>query len=95
MTVTWHGHGHLVVSGEIDMDTAGVFRDAVDKAIAIAPDELVIDAAALSFCDSTCVACIVRALQGGLRIRIVGASATLRRVLEIAGVHHHDWLTIE
>lgn len=94
MSATWDDHGRLVLSGEVDLDNVDQFRTAVDEAILLHPD-LTIDASGLEFCDSTCIACILRALQAGLRVRIIHASPTLRRILAIAGLDEHELLTVD
>lgn len=93
--IRWVAANRLELSGEIDMANAGEFRAAIDTAIAQRPGELIVDIGQLEFCDSTCIACILRALQAGLPVRLVDVAEHVGRALEISGITGHELLTIE
>ncbi|WP_406404296.1 STAS domain-containing protein [Streptomyces sp. NBC_00879] len=51
----------LVLSGELDHDTAEPLREALSDAVRAAPERIVVDCADLSFCDSTGLNLLLRA----------------------------------
>lgn len=81
----------VAVAGEIDMATAGLFRQAMDEACT-GSDQVVIDLADTTFIDSTGLAVVVRALRqlGRQRDALVvrGAGAHVARIFEISGLDH-------
>jgi anti-anti-sigma factor len=77
------------VAGEIDMVTSSQLAAELDRAIARAPDALVIDLADVQFCDSRGLSTLVEAntacLMAGIELSVL-PSARVRRVLEITGL---------
>jgi anti-sigma B factor antagonist len=81
----------IAVSGEIDMATVGAIHRAVDSAITTAgTNEVVIDLAGVTFCDSSGIAAFdqryANAAARGVRLRVAQPQPSVRRVLEIAGL---------
>ena len=80
----------LVLSGELDLATAGEFAVAVDNAMTGGPPRIAIDAARLTFIDSSGINALVRAHRRataesvGLVVR--APESRVRTVLEITGI---------
>jgi anti-anti-sigma factor len=85
--------GRVVLSGEIDLAN----KEAVDRQLAAGAEQalqdgrlLEVDLSAVTFLDSTGLACMARAAQrmadAGGHLRVLGAQAMIRRVFEIAGL---------
>jgi anti-sigma B factor antagonist len=80
----------LVLSGEIDMATAGDLRAATTKAMTEAPGRLVLDFADVTFCDSQGLSTLISlhrevAAAGG-RLVLVRVGDFMARLLEITGL---------
>lgn len=79
---------HLVVAGELDMATVALLRLAL--LAQQAEPLLVLDLAAVSFCDSQGVDVLVDAHQTraarGQRLVLRSVSRTVRRVLQVTGL---------
>jgi anti-anti-sigma factor len=80
----------LVLSGEIDMATAGELRAATTDAVADAPGRLVLDFADVTFCDSQGLSTLISlhrevAAVGG-RLVLVNVGEFMARLLEITGL---------
>ncbi|WP_433507613.1 STAS domain-containing protein [Pseudonocardia halophobica] len=83
----------LVLVGDLTFGTAPSLEEHVrEVAEAAGPDlpaDLVIDVAALDFCDSAGLAALIglqrRAARRGGTVALAGASGTLRRVLRVTG----------
>jgi anti-sigma B factor antagonist/stage II sporulation protein AA (anti-sigma F factor antagonist) len=83
-----------VVTGEIDMDTAGALTASLDASLDPArgerPAALTVDLAGVTFLDSSGLAALVRAHvragELGIPMTVVNSSAIARRVLEMTGV---------
>ncbi|MGW6413661.1 STAS domain-containing protein [Streptomyces sp. NPDC055055] len=77
----------LLLSGELDHDTAGPLRDALRDATAAA--RLVVDCSGLRFCDSTGLNLLLRArlrlVAAGGRIDLSGLRPPVARMFEITG----------
>jgi anti-sigma B factor antagonist len=99
VTRTEDGRGWtvLAVSGEIDIATASVLDEAIEKALSDDANRLVIDLEAVSFMDSTGLRTLIvahRRLEAdGGRMIVVPGSGPIRRLLEVAGVV--DTLNVE
>lgn len=82
--------GGLSVSGEIDAHTAPRVADAI---AASELSDLSIDMSGVEFVDSSGLRVLVEAHQrlesGGGRLRLVGASPAVKRLLEISGVDEY------
>ncbi|MDP9870093.1 MULTISPECIES: STAS domain-containing protein [Streptosporangium] len=93
-TVSTSRHGTVCVvqaSGELDYGNASVLRDEMTKVWEPeAPSTIVIDVAALTFCDSTGVAELIVSLRrsraAGTRLVLAGVHGTLERILTITGL---------
>ena len=80
----------LIVSGEIDLYSATVLRDAVHKLIARGRVRLVVDLTDVDFCDSTGLGVFVGAYKRtracGGTLRVVCVSSHLLGMLRITGL---------
>lgn len=78
----------LELSGDLDLHTAAQLDEAFARALEAHPTQVVLDASATTFLDSTGLRAIARGAErvraARARFRLNGASATVRRVLEIA-----------
>ncbi len=88
---------HLSASGEIDAHTSTTLDGAVDKALALEGDELVVDLGGVPFMDSMGLRVLVRAQRAvterGASMRIVDVRPAVARALDYAGLTEH--LTVE
>lgn len=80
----------ITVGGEIDVYTAPVLRDQLDRQIAAGRHELVLDLRGVSFMDSTGLGVLVGRLklirlQGG-SLRLVCSSERILKVFSITGL---------
>jgi anti-sigma B factor antagonist len=80
----------LVLTGEIDIATAGSLRDTAQRTIATRPARLVLDFGGVTFCDSQGLAALiamnkdVRAAGG--RLAFVNVGEFMSRLLDITGL---------
>jgi anti-sigma B factor antagonist len=83
-------HVVLVVVGELDLVTAPELTSAALAAIDSGARDVIIDAHALSFCDSSGLTAFVRIANrldnGNGRLAIAGPPPIVRRVLEVSGL---------
>ncbi|WP_371494140.1 STAS domain-containing protein [Kitasatospora sp. NBC_00374] len=96
-------NGHLTVSvqpwtrgvvirpdGELDHDTVGPLREALDAVLAEPPARLVVDCGGLDFCDSTGLNLLIRsqatAEAGGGRLVLAAPGEMVARMLAVTGV---------
>ncbi|MDI6100351.1 STAS domain-containing protein [Actinoplanes sp. NEAU-A12] len=82
---------HVVVSGEIDMETVDAVRRAVTEALrTTGVEDVLVDMAGVTFCDSSGIAVFDEtyqtAAEQGVRFRLFGVRPGVRRVLEIVGL---------
>ncbi|MGW4806861.1 STAS domain-containing protein [Kitasatospora sp. NPDC004272] len=83
--------GALVVrpEGELDHDSVGPLREALERAVADPPGRLVVDCGGLGFCDSTGLNLLLRAhaaaLRAGLPLLLAAPGPVVARMLEITG----------
>ncbi|MFJ1756932.1 STAS domain-containing protein [Kitasatospora sp. NPDC088134] len=83
--------GALVLrpEGELDHDSVGPLREALESAVADPPGRLVVDCAGLDFCDSTGLNLLLRAhaaaRQVGLPLLLAGPGPVVARMLQITG----------
>ena len=79
----------LVLDGEIDLSALSTLRAALGRCVEQRPASLVVDVAAVGFCDCAGVrelnTAARRTRDCGGRFRLLGADASLRRVCELAG----------
>ncbi|MER8184664.1 STAS domain-containing protein [Kitasatospora sp. NPDC094015] len=95
--------GHLMVSvrpwagglvirpeGELDHESAGPLREALDAALDAPPARLVVDCGGLDFCDSTGLNLLLRAhataRAGGGALSLAAPGEMVSRMLTITGV---------
>ncbi len=81
----------LALSGELDMDSADRLEQEVRHVLGSwAPDRLVIDAAGLTFCDSSGIGALMDARaaanQRGVGFQVAGPRGVTRRVMQVTGV---------
>jgi anti-sigma B factor antagonist len=80
----------LVVTGEWDLATQFIGRDAIVDALARSPRFCVLDLSALEFMDSSAVHCICelndRCADQGIQLEIIPAPWPVQRILEVTGV---------
>lgn len=85
----------LVLDGEIDLSALSTLRAALGHCLDQHPADLVVDVAAVGFCDCAGVrelnSAARRTRADGGRFRLLGADASLRRLCELAGAR--DMLT--
>lgn len=90
-TTTRRGTRHtmLELHGEIDLSALSTLRAALGRCLDQRPTNLVVDVAAVRFCDCAGVrelnAAARRARADGGGFRLLGADASMRRVCELAG----------
>ncbi|MGW4379761.1 STAS domain-containing protein [Kitasatospora sp. NPDC004531] len=83
--------GALVVrpEGELDHDSVGPLREALERAVADPPGRLVVDCSGLDFCDSTGLNLLLRAHaaaeQAGVPLLLAAPGTVVVRMLEITG----------
>lgn len=80
----------ITLSGELDMATAPRVRQAVDEALHRGRRQVAIDASRVSFVDSSGLVALIAARRdvtaAGGTLRLTAVSATVNRVLELAGL---------
>lgn len=80
----------LVLTGEIDIATAGGLREAAQRAIAAQPARLVLDFAGVTFCDSqglsTLIALNKDIRAAGGRLTLINVGEFMNRLLDITGL---------
>lgn len=86
----YNGCTVVAVAGEIDLATAASFQEALGEAIAAEPAGIVVDLSAVTFMDSTGMGALVRARrradEHGRSVALVGATAGVRRILDLTGL---------
>jgi len=86
-----NGCALVAVDGELDLSTAEQLEEALGPAIHDATGPIVLDVAALRFCDSAGLAVLVRThnqlSDQGRRLVIAGPSGPVLRVLELSGLN--------
>ncbi len=88
------------ISGEIDHHTVRSVRGEIDEALYTAlPKKLILDLSNVCFMDSSGLGLIVGRVGGakeiGATVEIVGASARICRIFEMAGLNRIEGLTIK
>ena len=78
----------VLVSGEIDVASAGTFQEAID--VAIEPGRrLILDMAGVSFIDSSGVAVLVGIVERASSLVIQNPDPRVRRILGVLGLTDH------
>jgi anti-sigma B factor antagonist len=84
------GQAVVTTPEEIDISSAGLFREALVSAIGSGQPVIVVDMSGTEFCDSTGLNVLIRGLgqaqQADIELRLVMGGAGLRRVLTVTGV---------
>jgi anti-anti-sigma factor len=80
----------LRLCGELDADTMGVLRDALDDLVGRRPPRIVVDLSELRFCDSMGLSAFISAYllvtdRGGW-LRLAGANAFLGALIQTVGL---------
>ncbi len=79
----------LRLSGELDHDTAGPLRRALDAALSAGPQRLLVDLHSLDFCDSTGINILLHgrreAEEAGGSLELVGLRPPVERLFRITG----------
>jgi anti-sigma B factor antagonist len=88
-----NGGTRLLLTGELDMETAPVLDERMAAVFAGArPDRLAVDAADLTFCDSSGIHALLRARETahrhGAAFVLEHPVGMVRRTLEITGLLH-------
>lgn len=73
------------VSGELDLSSAPILRDALEPVIALGPDQVIIDLSDLRFVDSTGLAVLLEA-QARVDLRLRDSSLAVQRIIEATGL---------
>ncbi len=80
----------LVLTGEIDIATAGYLREAAARTIASPPARLVLDFAGVSFCDSQGLSALIALNRDvkavGSRFIFINVGEFMGRLLDITGL---------
>jgi anti-sigma B factor antagonist len=80
---------HVIVHGEVDMATAFRLREELVDAGSSKPPHVTIDAAGVSFIDSSGLSALVEArdvLAPATNLRLTGLNGHVRRLLQISGL---------
>jgi anti-sigma B factor antagonist len=84
------GRAHLVLTGELDLDSAPSLLTAVVAELESGADDIVVDLVRLSFIDSsglgTLVGCWRRAKNAGAKLVVANPNEDVRTTLEITGL---------
>jgi anti-anti-sigma factor len=80
----------LVLTGEIDMATAGDLRAATSRTLREGPSRIVLDFAGVTFCDSQGLSALIslnrEVSAAGSRLVLTGIGDFMGRLLEITGL---------
>ena len=83
----------VVVSGELDLSTAGMLRDELTQTLDEGALLVLVDASQVSFVDSAGLRTLITARndfeEHGGRLVLEETGPTLDRLLELTGLHHH------
>jgi anti-anti-sigma factor len=81
----------IALSGELDANSAGVFRTRVEEAAASSPDKLVLMMEDLSFMASAGLRVLIFAKQkmgSDVDVFVVAPQEPVRETMEMTGFHH-------
>jgi anti-sigma B factor antagonist len=80
----------LLVTGEVDLASAGVLRSGVDHALSLRPSMLTIDLAGVRFLDSSGLSALLyarrQAIGAGGTCLVVNCQPPVQRTMTVAGV---------
>ncbi|MER7660132.1 MULTISPECIES: STAS domain-containing protein [unclassified Streptomyces] len=81
----------VLLTGELDHDTAEPLREALQQCLAAAPERVVVDCGDLQFCDSTGLNVLLRARltarEAGSRLELAALRPPVARMFDITGAH--------
>ena len=86
------GAGSVVcrIVGDLDLDTVGAARAALDRALASRAPVLVVDLSGVGFCDSSGLNLLLQARYdaeaAGVTIRLAALASAVARVFELTGM---------
>ena len=84
------GDAVLVLTGEIDMATAGDLRAATDRSLQAGPGRIVLDFSGVTFCDSQGLSTLIslhrEVSAAGSRLVLANVGDFMTRLLEITGL---------
>jgi anti-anti-sigma factor len=82
----------VTLPAEVDVGNSGLVQAALAGALLGAPKVVVADGTGTGFCDCSAIAALMvihrQAATAGAQLRVVVASAAVRRVLELIGADH-------
>jgi anti-sigma B factor antagonist len=76
----------ITVVGDVDISTVAQLTEAIDRALAGAPREVVFDLSGVRFMDSSGLAAMVTVPAAGAPVSVRSASHIARRVIEVSGL---------
>jgi anti-sigma B factor antagonist len=79
----------LVLSGELDLDSATDLQSTLDEVRASGFEQIVVDLRAVSFMDSTGIALLMREERKGKTFEISYGEGPVKRLLELTGLIGH------
>jgi anti-sigma B factor antagonist len=90
---TVHGaEVRLALTGGLDLDSRKEFLATVEQALILDPDELLIDVADLTYCDSAGLQALVasarRSAEADTEMRIVGVRGAVQRLFDLVDMGH-------
>jgi anti-anti-sigma factor len=91
IAVEGEGEGPITVTvaGEVDYETSGELRAAVNGVLERAPGtRLHFDLTGVDFLDSSGLAVLIEAENRGAEVRVTGASAPVRLTIRATGLQH-------
>jgi anti-sigma B factor antagonist len=81
-----HGVPVVRLTGELDISSAGSFRESMEELVGQKPSRLVFDLSQLTFMDSSGIAVMVYVANNVEKIDLLHASSIVRRVVEATGL---------
>lgn len=76
----------LQVSGELDLSSIATMRRAIDRAISLAPRQLVVEMSDLQFMDSSGIAVLLTAAEQIGVVELRNPSEIIRRLITMSGL---------
>jgi anti-sigma B factor antagonist len=76
----------LIITGELDISSAGSVRQLVLEAVAAGPNKVIFDLGGLEFMDSTGIALLVTVAEQIETVEIRNPSKIVRRIIELSGL---------
>jgi anti-sigma B factor antagonist len=83
---------HVLLAGDLDMVAAPAVTRAIDRALAVQTERIVVNLDAVTFLDSSGIHAIVNGYQDAVRVgtgfAVGPAAPDVARVLALTGLHH-------